>query len=361
MILAYINAGAGVAGDMLLSACVDASGEAPAAFARRFRGQLLLSFEWRIGFRRVEKGGFPGLRLSVEGDRVFSGPEAMKRAVRASRLPAPVKAGTAAVLDLLVRAEAHAHRSHGDHWHELARVDTVVDVAGTLLALHGMGVERVQASEVLVGRLAPAAAWCLRGLPVRQAPRPDIEVTTPTGAALLKHLAAAFSPTPLMTLSACGFGAGTIETPWPNVLSVSMGTSAGRPQAAGTEELVVLETNIDDMDPRVYPYVIEKLLAAGARDAWTVPIVMKKGRPAHTLSVLVAAPLAPEAARLLFAETTTLGLRASRVERWALPRRQNGARKTAAAPGGSRTAVEFEAAAALARKTGKPLKDLLRP
>jgi len=356
---------------MLLAACVDA-GLRPADFGGRLRHSLHLPFRWRLAFRRVQRAGWPALALRVEGDRPISGPQAMKALVRQSRLPARVRAGTLEVLDRLTWAERRAHRSSRTHWHELASLDTLVDVAGSLLALDSLGVERVYCSSVLAGRLSPATAALLRDAPVIQREiRADFETTTPTGAALLRQIAYAFGPMPPMLLKATGFGAGAQETPWPNVLSVAVGVEVPepprglgpppKPQWLG-EQALLLETNIDDLDPRILPYVVEKLIKSGCMDAWVTPVVMKKGRPAFLLSVLAPPRLACLAAETLFSETTTLGIRVRPVDRWLLARRSRGKWKEAALGGGRvKRSVEFEEALKQARRTGRPLREMLLP
>ena len=172
------------------------------------------------------------------------------------------------------------------HFHELGAVDTIVDVTGALLALEGLGVGRVVSSPVPLGRgmarsahgamplPPPATVALLRGAKVVGVDH-AVETVTPTAAALLAELAEDFGPIPPMQLTAVGYGAGTRLTPEPNVLRVLLGESAAG--GRGTETLVMLETNIDDMSPEVHGYVIERLLGAGALDAYLTPVLMKKG------------------------------------------------------------------------------------
>ncbi len=215
------------------------------------------------------------------------------------------------------------------HFHELGAVDTIVDVIGALLALERLGVTRVLASPVPLGRgmarsahgpmplPAPATVALLRGAKVVGVDH-AVETVTPTAAALLAELVEEFGPIPPMQLTAVGYGAGTRLTPEPNVLRVLLGESDDR--GRGTETLVMLETNIDDMSPEVHGYVIERLFGAGALDAYLTPVLMKKGRPGVVISVLCRPEDAPRLRGLLFAETTTLGIRTSEVQRDCLPR-----------------------------------------
>ena len=163
---------------------------------------------------------------------------------------------------------------------------------------------------------APATVALLRGAKIVGVDD-AVETVTPTAAALLAELAEDFGPIPPLQLTAVGYGAGTRLTPEPNVLRVLLGESTA---GGGTETLVMLETNVDDMSPEVHGYVIERLLGAGALDAYLTPVLMKKGRPGVVISVLCRPDDAPHLRGLLFAETTTLGIRISEVKRECLAR-----------------------------------------
>jgi uncharacterized protein (DUF111 family) len=167
----------------------------------------------------------------------------------------------------------------------------------------------------------PAVAQLLRGVPSYAGPEgaPAMELCTPTGAALLTTLATGWGPQPPMTTREVGVGAGGRDPEGhANVLRLLVGDPA--PAPGGADDLLVLETNVDDLDPRLWPEVITAVLAAGALDAWLTPILMKKGRPAHTFRALVAPALADEVRRTVFRETSTIGIRSVAVERHALPR-----------------------------------------
>ena len=251
--------------------------------------------------------------------------------IAASRLSQPIQARALRVFQRMAEAEAGIHGVPVEtiHFHELGAVDTIVDVTGALLALEGLGVGRVVSSPVPLGRgmarsahgamplPPPATVALLRGAKIIGVDH-ALETVTPTAAALLAELAEDFGPIPPLQLTAVGYGAGTRTTPEPNVLRVLLGDREDdRP---GAETLVMLETNIDDMSPEVHGYVIERLLGAGALDAYLIPVLMKKGRPGVVISVLCRPDDAPHLRDQLFAETTTLGIRTSKVQRDCLPR-----------------------------------------
>lgn len=242
------------------------------------------------------------------------------------------------VFERLAVAEAAAHGSEpmDVHFHEVGALDAIADVVGVGAGFVHLGADQVVVSPVAVGSGSvrgahgtlpvppPAVAQLLRGVPSYAGPdgAPAMELCTPTGAALLTTLATGWGPQPPMLVSQVGVGAGGRDPKGhANVLRLLVGSpvAAGRP-AEGVDDLLVLETNVDDLDPRVWPEVITAVLAAGALDAWLTPILMKKGRPAHTFRALVSPETAGEVRRVVFRETSTIGIRTSRVERHALPR-----------------------------------------
>ena len=294
----------------------------------------------------------------------------------------------------IARAEAKVHGSTVEeiHFHEVGAIDTIIDVVGNILALQYLGIEKIFTAPVNTGFgfvecahgqmpvPAPATAELLQGLPHYRG-TVDKEMTTPTGAALLKVLAVPVEEVPAGFIGErIGYGAGTRDVAIPNVLRINCGTwDGGVKNAAGSlgaaaavpvsenaaETLLVLECNLDDMNPEIYPYVLEKLLAAGAMDAWLQPIVMKKGRPAQMLKVLCREESQPVLQKIIFTETTTLGIRSYPVQRTALARSW----KKVSTPWGEvrvkegmldgqmvNAAPEFEDCRQIAEKSGQPLK-----
>ena len=330
MKIAYFDLISGASGDMILGALVDAG----LPFVALQDALSLLGLpEFELTEARVMRGAFAAAKIDVHtADTVHArGLAEIEQIIAAGRLPAGIQARAVRVFRRIAEAEAGIHGVPVEtiHFHELGAVDTIVDVTGALLALDRLGVDRVFASPVPLGRglatgahgtfplPAPATVALLRGAKVVGVDH-AVETVTPTAAALLAELAEAFGPIPAMRLTAVGYGAGTRTTPEPNVLRVLLGEVDGESPAA--EKLVMLETNIDDMSPEVHGYVMERLLAAGALDAYLTPVLMKKGRPAVVLSVLCRPDDASRLRGVLFAETTTLGVRMVEVARHCLPR-----------------------------------------
>ena len=256
-----------------------------------------------------------------------------------SDLPKEVIAKAKEVFLAIAKAEAKVHGSTVEeiHFHEVGAIDTIIDVVGNILALQYLGIEKVFTTPVNTGFgfvecahgqmpvPAPATAELLQGIPNYRG-TVEKEMTTPTGAALLKVLASPVKEVPDgFTGETIGYGAGTRDVAIPNVLRVTMGlwneTVGTGNSGSAVERLLMLECNLDDLNPEIMPYVLEKLLAAGALDAWLQPVIMKKGRPAQTLKVLCSPEQRQVMEQIMFAETTTLGVRAYFVERTVLERR----------------------------------------
>ena len=301
-----------------------------------------------------------------------------------SDLPEDVIAKAKEVFLAIAKAEAKVHGSTVEeiHFHEVGAIDTIIDVVGNILALQYLGIEKVFTAPVNTGFgfvecahgqmpvPAPATAELLQGIPSYRG-TVEKEMTTPTGAALLKVLASPVKEMPEgFTGETIGYGAGTRDVVIPNVLRVNKGIwnepeGTGKDFGGTVASLLMLECNIDDMNPEIMPYVLEKLLAAGALDAWLQPVIMKKGRPAQTLKVLCKPEQRQVLQQIMFTETTTLGVRAFFVERTALERRW----KTAQTPWGEvrvkeglmdgkvvNAVPEFEDCKRIAEEKGVPLK-----
>ena len=300
-----------------------------------------------------------------------------------SDLPKEVIAKAKEVFLVIAKAEAKVHGSTVEeiHFHEVGAIDTIIDVVGNILALQYLGIEKVFTTPVNTGFgfvecahgqmpvPAPATAELLQGIPNYRG-TVEKEMTTPTGAALLKVLASPVKEVPDgFTGETIGYGAGTRDVAIPNVLRVTMGlwneTVGTGNSGSAVERLLMLECNLDDLNPEIMPYVLEKLLAAGALDAWLQPVIMKKGRPAQTLKVLCSPEQRQVMEQIMFTQTTTLGVRAYYVERTALERRW----KTVQTPWGEvrvkeglldgkvvNAVPEFEDCKKIAEANGVPLK-----
>jgi hypothetical protein len=377
MRLAYFDLIAGASGDMLLGALVDAG--LPFEELRQALGGLHLP-GFALTCVKVRRGAFAATKVDVqvtdhETARHLSEIEAV---IASSDLPPAIRERSMRIFRRMVEVEAAIHDAPVEsvHLHELGALDTIVDVTGVLLGLNLLGVERVVVSPIPLGRgvmtgshgrmplPAPATIALLAGAPVAGIDH-ALETVTPTAAALLTELADGYGPIPAMRLQSAGYGAGTRTTPEPNILRVLLGDAT--PPEDGEEALDLLETNIDDMNPELYGYVLERLLAAGAMDAHLVPVIMKKNRPGVVLSVLCRPEDADRLRDLLFAETTTLGIRRQRVARTCLPRASEtvetpyGALRIKIARWGddaSKAAPEYEDCRAAAQAHGVPLREV---
>jgi len=331
MRIAYIDLVSGASGDMLLGALVDA-GVSLDDLRRALDALHLPGFQ--LTQEHVMRGAFAATKVDVivtdhATSRRLSDIEAV---LDASALSEKVRERARRIFRRMIEVEAGIHNISIEqaHLHELGALDTMADVVGVLLGFDLLGIEQVVVSPVPLGRgtlktshgqmplPAPATLALLQGAPIIGVAH-SVETVTPTAAALLTELASGFGPIPAMRLSAIGYGAGGRTVPEPNIVRLLIG-EAIEPQPDKGETLVVLETNIDDMNPEWYGYVIERLLAEGALDAYLTPVVMKKNRPGIVLSVLCRPQDEATLRALVFAETTTLGIRAQRVTRYALPR-----------------------------------------
>ncbi len=246
-------------------------------------------------------------------------------------LPEAVKASAIRVFTRLAEAEGRAHGEPPEavRFHDVGAVDAIVDITGACLGLHLLGVDAVHCSALPMGggmvdgphgRIpvpAPGTAELLRGFPVVDT-GVKRELVTPTGAAILTTLAAGAGAMPPMTVSAVGYGAGTMELDTPNVVRVFLGEATARP--GDTETVMQVETTVDDMSPQLYEPLMERLFAAGALDVYLTSVVMKRSRPGVVLVALCPPALAPDLARILFEESTTIGVRWTAYERARLPR-----------------------------------------
>lgn len=329
--IAYFDCFSGISGDMTLGALVDAG----VPFGRlRKELSLLPVTGYTLSLKKVKRAGFRATKVDVNiksqaKDAPLRKWKDIKGIIQKSRLRREIKDRGLAVFRRFFEAEARVHGSRYDriHLHELAAVDCIVDIFGTLIGLDLLGVETVYASPVNLGRgtitsdhgilpvPAPATLELLKGRPVYSSDI-DFELTTPTGAALISFLAKEFGDIPLMHLTAAGIGAGGRNfRDHANILRIFIGSgmpatesgSEGHPEPVGT--VLVVETNIDDMNPQVYEYVMDQLFSEGALDVFLSNIIMKKGRPGIKLSVLCHADKAESVCAVIFRETSSIGLR----------------------------------------------------
>ena len=329
--IGWLDCSAGVSGDMLLGVLVDAGvGLAVLQEAVDRVGVEPV----RLERSTVTRAGLGACKVDVVVDehprtRTWSDVRAL---LEQAELAERVRATALDVFARLAVAEAAVHRTTPEqvHFHEVGALDAVADVVGTAAGLAALDLTRLTASPVVVGSGTtrgahgplpvppPAVVALLQDVPVLAGPVAR-EMTTPTGAAVLAAVVAAYGPLPPMVLRGSGTGAGGRDPQeLANVLRLVLGDEPG--EAAADDDAVVLEANVDDLDPRLWPGVLTSLLAAGAHDAWLTPVLMKKGRPAHVLHVL--GPVARLAAlqEVALRETTTLGVRSYAVARRVLDR-----------------------------------------
>ncbi|MFC7532382.1 nickel pincer cofactor biosynthesis protein LarC [Actinoplanes sp. GCM10030250] len=330
----WIDASAGVAGDMLLGALIDAGADLRAV---QRAVDAVVPDTVRISCAEVTRAGLHAVHVNVEplaADVPGRTWLTIRELLAGAELSERVRERAIAVFARLADAEARVHGVPPDdvHFHEVGAWDSIADVVGVCAALEDLGVTTLSAGEVSVGsgrvRTAhgdlpvpvPAVAQLALGWRIHAGGTG--ELATPTGMALIRALAARCEDLPSMRVSAVGAGAGSRDTPGrANVVRVILGTGApavGEDQR--TEPAILLEANVDDLDPRLWPGVLAGLLRCGAADAWLVPIVMKKGRPAHTLSVLCHPGLAEILRERIFRDTSTLGVRDTAMGKFALAR-----------------------------------------
>lgn len=380
MTTAWFHCFAGIAGDMALGALVDAGADLAAVVTLLKRVPV---GGWSVEPRPVQRGGIAATRLEVrtQETHVVRTHAHIVGLIEEARLPDRVRDRALATFAALADVEGRLHRRHPSqvHFHEVGALDAIVDIVGTCAALEVLGVDRVTASPVATGtgmiraahgilpNPAPAVVELLRGAPT-YGRDVSVELTTPTGAALLAANASGYGPLPAMVIEATGFGAGTRELDdLPNVTQVVLGVEAsaaasGAPERRG-QPVVLLEVNVDDATGEVIASALSALLEAGAHDAWVTPIMMKKGRPGHTVSALADPALAEQVGRVLMAETGSLGVRGSTLDRWPAERRMDEVHihglpvRVKVSPG--RVKAEHGDAARVARRTGLPVREVI--
>jgi pyridinium-3,5-bisthiocarboxylic acid mononucleotide nickel chelatase len=327
----YFDCPSGAAGDMILGALVDAGVSLEALQAELDKLRLP---GWRLAAREVKRGAFRATKVDVQVERAEHAHRHLGEILRildASGLAPAVVEQAARVFRRLAEAEARVHGTSIDdvHFHEVGAVDAIVDVTGAVVALRLLGVEAVHVSALPIGggfvesahgRMpipGPGTAELLRNFPIVDTGVQG-ELVTPTGAAILTTLAAGAGRMPAMTVERVGYGAGTRDLPgMPNVLRVFVGEIAG---AAGPETVAQVETTIDDMTPQLYEPLMERLFEAGALDVFLTPVIMKRSRPGTVLSALCPPERVADLSRVLFEESSTIGLRWTEVSRTRLER-----------------------------------------
>ena len=336
MKIAYFDPFSGASGDMTLGALVDAG--LPVARLASELGKLRLG-GYRLHAEKAGQHGIHGTRVVVDvtgEDHHHRDWATIRGMIEGSDLDAPVKQAALAMFGRLAKAEAKIHDADLDHvhFHEVGGIDAIVDICGTAIGLHLLGVEAVYSGPPQLGSgfarsahgtipipapatlelIADAGAPTAAPIPAMQ--EHPAELLTPTGATILTTLATFARPS--FAPSTIGYGFGQKELPWPNALRLWIGEMADEDASDGE---MVIETNIDDMNPQFYELLTERLFADGALDVWTTAITMKKGRPATTVTVLAPASKKNQLEHVLMMNSSTLGTRSWRVERTKAGRR----------------------------------------
>ena len=391
MNLAWLHCFSGIAGDMALGSLIDAG--ADVAEVETLLRRLPVG-GWTLEVEPVLRAGLAATRVRVvaEDDGVVRTYGHISGLVEEARLPERVRARAQATFAAIAEVEGRIHRRPPAqvHFHEVGAVDSIVDVVGTCAALEVLDVDQVWSSAVATGtgmvrsahgvlpNPAPAVVALLAGIPT-YGRDVSLELTTPTGAGLLSALSSGHGPLPPMRIGITGYGAGTRELDGlPNVLQVVLGESVGEgevgdgsvgapaasaPGQGAGQPVVLLEANVDDATGEVLAHVVSELMEAGALDAWITPILMKKGRPAHTVSVLTDPSLAAQLGSLLTTGTGSLGVRGSVIERWPSARQASQVEveglpvRVKVSPG--RVKVEQADAARVAARRNLPLREVI--
>jgi uncharacterized protein (TIGR00299 family) protein len=376
--LAWFHCFSGVAGDMTLGALLDAG--ADVNVIRDALDRLPLS-GWRLDVEATQRCGIRATRalVSTEEQHHHRTLADIRSLVSAAGLAEPIVTNALAVFGALAEVEGVIHDRPTDavEFHEVGSLDAIVDVVGTCAALHALGVDGVHGSRIAVGHgtvrgahgLLPNPAPAVTALLARRgAPTVgvdlQIELATPTGVALLTTLAAGFGAMPAMTPTAIGYGAGGHDIDGrPNVVQVVIGQTAPASTAEPPGQPVqLLEVNVDDATGETLAHAVSALLGVGAHDAWVTPIVMKKGRPAHTVSALCDPAIGGFVAEVLTNTTGSLGVRGTSLERWPRARAGSsvdvGGERVRVKVGAGRVKAEDDDAARAATRLGLPAREV---
>lgn len=369
-----------MSGDMTLGALVDV-GLSPQTLRKGLKALPISGYRLKVS--KVYRGAIQATKVDVvisQGhDKALSWPQ-IRRLLSKSAIPASVKRQALSVFERLAQAEGtvHGQDSTTVHFHEVGVIDSLVDVMGTLLGCHELGIETYSASPVNVGSgtidcthgalpvPGPAVAELAKGYPI-YSKGPAMEMTTPTGMALVTTLAQTFGELPPVIPSAIGYGAGTADPhDWPNVLRVFLALTPTT-ESFESDQVIQLETNIDDMNPQIYESVMERLFENGALDVSLTPTMMKRHRPGIILTVLAQEDQVGELVQTIFRETTSIGVRRQVIDRVTLARSMKTIRlpqgqvrvKTVQIGNSLKHRPEFQDCQAISKKTGIPVQDVI--
>jgi pyridinium-3,5-bisthiocarboxylic acid mononucleotide nickel chelatase len=386
MKIAYFDCFSGISGDMCLSALVDAG--VPLKHIEKELKKIPVK-GYRLESRDVKRGHLSACKVDVVLSSIGKNSKVtirtfmdIKAIIGRSTLSEDLKQKGLKIFRILFDAESKVHGEplNKVHLHELGAVDCVVDIFGTLIGLEHLGIEKVCASPINLGQgfvktthgtfpvPAPAVAGILKNVPVYSKTIRS-ELTTPTGAAIIKGLSDGFGEMPLMEIAETGTGGGSRDfKDWPNVLRIFIGTAGPFSRGKHDDTITVIETNIDDMNPQIFGYVMEKLFEAGALDVYLTQILMKKNRPGVKLTVLCREKDRDALAGIILRETSTIGLRFFSMQRKVLQRRLEAVdtqygrmrvKRSTLEDGTIRQTPEFDDGKKIAKKLKIPLIDVL--
>jgi uncharacterized protein (TIGR00299 family) protein len=324
MKVAYFDCFSGASGDMILGALLDAG--LPLESLTGELSKLGLS-HYNVGKTDVVKNGISASRAMVHVEQDHHRHHHRRLAditaiIEKSSLASDIKTDSLKIFKRLAEAEAKVHNTTPEniHFHEVGAVDAIIDVVGGVIGIHAMGIDTIICSPLHTGCgtvqcahgtlpvPAPATAELIRGKPI-YATGVQGELLTPTGAAILTTLAQQFGPLPQMTIEGIGYGAGAADRSLSNLLRVFIGSTPESDQTFAVEQTAIIETTIDDMNPQIYDYLMEKVLQKGALDIFCTTVQMKKNRRGTLVTILCKPEMVSSLAQLLFRETTTIGLR----------------------------------------------------
>ena len=331
MNIAYFDCFSGISGDMILGAFLDLG--LPQKLLRQTLSQIPLP-ELRLLVKREERSHITGYSLQVQGKKgkpIARTYKSIKQLIEKSKITPPIKENSLAVFKRLAQVEGKIHGMELEdvHFHEVGAVDSIVDIVGTAIGIDHFQPTKIFSSELPMGRgfvqcqhgrlplPAPATLEILKGFPIRSI-EVEGELVTPTGAAIVAALNSGIGSMPDMKVSQIGYGMGRKEFPdRPNLLRLVLGEAT---RAYPVDQVVVLEANIDDMNPEFYDYLMDRLFEKGALDVSLSPLLMKKNRPGTLLRVIVQEQDTESLSEIILRESTTLGVRSYEVHRKKLPR-----------------------------------------
>ncbi|HHT78853.1 MAG TPA: nickel pincer cofactor biosynthesis protein LarC [Actinobacteria bacterium] len=391
----YIDCFSGISGDMMLGALIDL-GLKKDILIEELKKLPVNGYKIMISRDTENKIACTDFKVEISDSQTSRNYKEIKEIISSSSLKENIKKTAISIFDVLAAAEAKIHSVPADklHFHEVGATDSIIDIVGTAIGLDYFGLKKIYSAPVPLGsgfvdtahgRLpvpAPATAEILKGIPAYSGDF-DFEVTTPTGAAILRSCADSFCRMPFLNIEKIGYGSGSRKTDKiPNLLrlllchenirknkDISEIRAGALSEGFDFEEVIILSTNIDDMAPEHIGYITEKILQEKALDVWTEPVFMKKDRQAVQLNILCKSSEEVKLSRMIFEETTTLGIRRTRAGRYFLERKEDFVKlpygevgiKLGYLKGEIITcSPEYESCRQLARKTKKPLKDIYR-